>query len=467
MTGIQCTLACIFTLALNVIQLNAQTQQALAQRLDSFMQAAHTIGVFNGNVLVAYKNKIIYQSSLGYADISSKTALTAEYRFDIGSVSKEFNGVGIALLVQQGKLKPEDKVSTYLPNLPSWAQNIEIRQLLNYTSGLAEIPVYSDTALLDSLMHLEKPAFAPGTVYSYAYPNVYLQQRIIEKVTGLSYKKFIESAILRPCGMIEAGVDLPVNGSLMAHSFDINLSPVTYDSKITGWVRLTAMDLYKWTKCLSAFQLIKQPGIQLLSQNFGNGENSLGSTVYENGILKQHQHYGSNYNYEAMLYSHAADSLTIILLSNSQHLRLGALKDGLAAIVKNQPYIVPKRSIYLDIREKVLADFEKGLAYFRQLKATAAGKYDFTAEPFELINTAKYLMRKKQFDNAIALLNLSISPGMKNSDLSYVYELIADCWQKLQHHRQMAILYYQKAADTDATNKNARSMFEKLMQEPM
>src|SRR5436305_1511209 len=95
-----------------------ETQQ---KRLDSIMQLAHARGIFNGNVLIAQNGKVIYERSLGYVDGSKTKPLTSAYKFDIGSVSKEFNGAAILLLKQRGLLSLDDPISKFLPGLPEWS----------------------------------------------------------------------------------------------------------------------------------------------------------------------------------------------------------------------------------------------------------------------------------------------------------------------------------------------------------
>jgi CubicO group peptidase (beta-lactamase class C family) len=98
--------------------------QAQADEINSLMTAARKVGVFNGTVLVNYKDKLIYQAALGYADSTRTRELTDESRFYIGSIDKEFSGAGLLLLKQQGKLKLEDKVSLNISrNIPGPVQS--------------------------------------------------------------------------------------------------------------------------------------------------------------------------------------------------------------------------------------------------------------------------------------------------------------------------------------------------------
>ena len=440
-----------------------QAQTDKVKQIDSLMQAAHHIGVFNGNVLVAQKGKIIYQSAIGYADGSKTKMLSQDLQFDIGSISKEFNGAAIMLLKERGKLNLDDKVSKYLPDLPQWAQKIRIRHLLQYTSGLPNTRAESDDEISKELQSLEKLEFEPGTAYTYSYNNVYLQRRIIEKLTGLPYKDFVESNIFKPCGMLNAAVDLPLDSQGIARAFDNSFMESNYKIKMTGLVRLTIQDLYKWIQCLHAYKIVNETSFKELAEHFGEEQSSLGDVVYENKQVQWHRHHGSNFNYEAFMLRDAAEDITVILLTNNQNFKVGALTEAILAILKDQPYTVPKKSVYLDLREKVLDNFEAGIAFYNEIKETQQDKYDFSAEVYDLYSTGKYLMRRNRFEDAIRIFHLSTLTDLSNTGgLSYAYGLIGESYLK-QGNRQMAIIYYRKAAALDNSNKSAQGMLDEML----
>ncbi|GAA4317211.1 hypothetical protein GCM10023149_14660 [Mucilaginibacter gynuensis] len=157
------------------------------------MQLAHTRGIFNGNVLVSRNGKVIYEKSLGYADGSKANVLTSAYKFDIGSVSKEFNGAAILLLKQRGKLSLDDPISKFLPELPAWASTVKVKHLITYTSGIPGFEptsAESDSLVWANLKGLKTLKFEPGTAYIYNHYNVYLQMRIVEKSKRATLRRF-------------------------------------------------------------------------------------------------------------------------------------------------------------------------------------------------------------------------------------------------------------------------------------
>ncbi|MVM34105.1 serine hydrolase [Spirosoma sp. HMF4905] len=173
----------LFSLALlGLVSPHSVAQHQQNNRIDSLMHAAHQLGVFNGNVLVVHQGTIQYRNSLGYADGSRTKKLTIDKLFDIGSISKEFNGVSLLLLQQQGKLSLNNRLSQYLKDLPTWADSIQLRHLINYTSGLPISAATSDQQIHDELKSLKTLAFRPGKAYAYSYSNVYLQRQVIEAI---------------------------------------------------------------------------------------------------------------------------------------------------------------------------------------------------------------------------------------------------------------------------------------------
>lgn len=436
-----------------------QASQTPADAINSLMTAAHEIGVFNGTVLVSYKSKLIYQASFGYADSARMRKLSNDSRFYVGSIDKEFSGAGLLLLEQQGKVKLEDKISQYFPEYP-WANLVEVGQLIDYSSGLPVSPDMPDSGLHDWLVKLPALAAKPGSVYIYSYANIYLQQMIIEKITGQAYPAFVLSQLLRPCGISDVQAAPSLNDPKTALPFYNGFRPVDLNSVNLGML-FTASDLYHWMDCLASNKLLNASSLAVLATSFPGGESNLGAATVANGRLAQHQHQGSGYNYEALVFSEGDDPAIILLLTNNQNFKLFQLKDAILAIVHGQPYTVPKRSIYLDIREGLAADFKQGMENYLQLRQSGKDLYDFSSEPGDLINTGKYLMRRQKFDDAMAIFELSTTFPLAPADRSYAYELIADCWLK-KGNRGMTVFYYQRAIETDPTNKNAKGKLDGL-----
>jgi CubicO group peptidase (beta-lactamase class C family) len=447
-----------------LFSLFCDAQNSTLLRLDSIMQLSNARGIFNGNILVAKKGKIIYESSLGYADGSKTKMLTRDYKFDIGSVSKEFNGAAIMLLQQLGLLGLDDPINKYLPDLPQWAATVKIRHLITYTSGIpifAPLATEGDSLIWANLRSLKTLQFEPGSAYIYNHYNVFLQMRIVEKVSGKTYKDFITQNIFKPFGMVGAVVDLSPNDPNMAKAFDQDFHTSPYFQTMTGWVRLTTSDLYKWATALNQNKLLNKASFTQLAYNFPNGESSIGTVGLSNDTLLWHRHQGSNSNYEALLYSDLKRDVTVVMMTNNQQMKVDGIKNAIFAALVNQPVNVPKKSVYLEIREKVLADVDKGLAYYQDLKTNHQDSYDFTFEIGDLISTGKYILRRNKFDDAIKVFRLAVMLKAKSADIAYGYELIGEAYLKNQD-KPNALLNYKQAVAIDPNNKNAAGILLQL-----
>lgn len=440
-----------------VTMIHSFAQKAEVHRIDSVMQLAYHRGIFNGNILVAWKGKVIFEKAWGYADGTKTTPLNLSMKFDVGSISKEFNGVGILWLQERGKLSLDDSLAKFFPEFPAWAKTVSVRHLINYTSGIPVLGPAADST--DALVHqslLKLPALAaqPGSVYIYNHVNVVLQRLIIEKVSGLSYAAFITKNLLKSAGMKATLMDYPVYAAGMAKAFDEAGHATYYPQGIKGWVRLPVRDLYKWTRALHSGKILNKRSIKLLAASFPGGESSLGTIGYEGDQLIWHQHQGSNFNYEAAFYTNLPEEITIVMMTNNQQMKVWPIKTTILNILHHQSFMVPKKSLYLSIRDRMLKDTNEGLNYYRQLKATGQEEYDFSFEIGDLISTGKYLQRRKKFEDAIRVLQTAVQLQAKPEDLSFGYELIADCYLE-QGDLKKAASNYRQAVALNSQNKNA------------
>ncbi|WP_261511605.1 serine hydrolase domain-containing protein [Chryseobacterium paludis] len=314
------SLLLFITLFLLGIQTFAQKNKATL--INAYLDKTHQSGLFNGNILIADHGKIIVKKAIGYADASKKNLLTTEYRFHIGSIAKEFDAVGMMMLQEQGKLNINDKVSKFFPNLPSWADHISIKNLLQYTSGLPDInwkTVHSDADHWKDLESLQKLDFEPGSNYAYNNNNTFLRRRIIEKVTGIPFNKFVLQNILNKVGINNGLVDPTDKDPLMARSFDNNFKQDGLEVPISGWTCLNLDDFYKWAQCIDNFCLINPASTREIIIPFGPDQQAgLGNGSMEADKVISHIHDGSAIHYQALLKTETQKGRTIIILSNQK-----------------------------------------------------------------------------------------------------------------------------------------------------
>ncbi len=168
----------------------------------------------SGAIDVVKGGQTFFKTGIGLADRENKVKATADTIFCIGSITKSFTAEGILKLEQQGKLKVEDKISNFFPNLPPDKAGITIHQLLTHSAGLGEYidrpgegGDFADISKVEALKRVfeEKLKFEPGTRSEYSNNGYTVLAAIIEKVSGDTYEKFIRSNIFEPAGMARSG----------------------------------------------------------------------------------------------------------------------------------------------------------------------------------------------------------------------------------------------------------------------
>ena len=104
------------------------------KRLDSLFTTLADQNQFSGSVLIAEKGKVIYKAGKGYSNVLSQEINNPETIFELASCSKQFTGVGIALLHREKKLNYTDDITVYIPELTSF-KGVTIYDLLHHTIG--------------------------------------------------------------------------------------------------------------------------------------------------------------------------------------------------------------------------------------------------------------------------------------------------------------------------------------------
>jgi CubicO group peptidase (beta-lactamase class C family) len=163
-------------------------------------------------ILAAHKGKVVYKNAFGLSDIATKTPLTADMVFNVGSLTKQFTAIAIMQLVEKGKLAVHDPITKFIPDYPTQSSAITIEHLLTETSGIKDYSKINTVinALkqkdltpfkLIGLIGNEKLDFIPGTEWANSNSDYIILGYIIEKLSGVSYEQFIKENIFKPAGM--------------------------------------------------------------------------------------------------------------------------------------------------------------------------------------------------------------------------------------------------------------------------
>ncbi len=181
---------------------------------------------------IVAEGKLVYSGAFGYSDVENKVPVTTKSVFRIASMSKSFAGLAIIKLRDEGRLRLDDPVSKYIPEINNIAaltddsQPITIRNLISHTAGFPEDNPWGDRQLQDTdqeLLDFIKGGLSlsstPGLAYEYSNLGFAMLGIIITRASGMHYEQYINTRIFQPLGMAntyweyaEVPKDLLVNG---------------------------------------------------------------------------------------------------------------------------------------------------------------------------------------------------------------------------------------------------------------
>lgn len=191
------------------------SQQLSSSQIDEL--AMHSLQAFDvpGIAVGIIKDgKVIHAKGYGVRSLNTKQPTDENTLFGIASNSKAFTCTALGMLVDEGKLKWDDKVRDYIPEFklysPYVTEEFTIRDLLTHRSGLGLgagdlmfFPDSSDFELKDIIYNLRFLKQVSGFRTKYDYDNLMyiLAGEVVNRVSGISWDNFIEQRIFKPLGM--------------------------------------------------------------------------------------------------------------------------------------------------------------------------------------------------------------------------------------------------------------------------
>ena len=192
-----------------------QADERIEVRVDELFAEIDRTGSPGAAVLVVQDGEVMYRKGFGQANLEHGIPITPSTVFDIASMSKQFAGMSVAMLVEQGRLNLEDDVRTYLPDLPDFGQTVTIDHLVHHTSGIRDWPgtlavagwrmddVISFEQILTMARNQQDLNFTPGAEYSYSNTGYNILAATVAKVSGRSFREWTDANIFQPLGMTD------------------------------------------------------------------------------------------------------------------------------------------------------------------------------------------------------------------------------------------------------------------------
>src|SRR4030095_16732920 len=312
-----------------------------------------------GLSLAVVKNgKAILAEGYGLANVELNVPVKADTVFKIGSVSKQFLATGIMLLVQQGKVGLDDKISKYLEGTPETWNAISVRHLLTHTSGLVrEAPgfdpfkVQSDADVIKTAYPLPL-RFQPGEKWEYRNVGYFILAEIIRKVSGKPWPDYLKERLFAPLEMnatrtttITDLVPNRANGYLWKAGNQQN-ADIYFALRPSGAFLSTVLDMAKWDAALYTDKILKQ---SVREQMWTPAKLNSGATHpygfgWELQTISGHKlvnHGGSLPGFRASFLRFVDDKLTVVVLTNSDNANPATIARGVADLFI--PGLIPQR----------------------------------------------------------------------------------------------------------------------------
>ncbi len=194
----------------------ADSAQAWAREL------ARDLGLPSISLAVGVDGEVVWASAFGLATLDDPVRATVNTPYRIASVSKAVTSVGLARLVQDGRIDLDAPVRTYAPAFPEKRWPVPIRLLAGHMGGVRHYANRFGPTLLKEMLNRQRYAsvtdaleifaddpllYEPGTGFQYSTHGYTLLSAVLEGAAGQPYLAFMDRAVFTPLGMEHTGPD--------------------------------------------------------------------------------------------------------------------------------------------------------------------------------------------------------------------------------------------------------------------
>jgi D-alanyl-D-alanine carboxypeptidase len=293
----------------------------LAAQIDSVVGQDVAQGFF-GSILVARGNRILLNRGYG---VVAGVNVRADSRFWIASGGKQFTSAAILKCVQQGRLKLDDPITRFLPDVPPDKRTITVRQLLSHLSGLGQSYASeeeTDRAVAVRRMLADSLVDSTGKRFHYSNSNYQLAVAIVEIVTGRDYKSFVQQELLSPLSLRNTGF----SGSVGARQVLPAVAAMPARLRFSYWggqgYYSTTADLFHWYKALRDGKVVVPAIAQVLFEPvtpIQEGQAALGWFIgkTEKGETRIFTRGNEDWGPNALLYAYPAHDAVIVILTHA------------------------------------------------------------------------------------------------------------------------------------------------------
>jgi len=329
-------------------------------KLDSFFDRLNEKHKAMGSLVITKDGKVVYSRIIGYSLVNGdeKKPLTAATRYRIASITKMYTAVMILQLVEEGKLKLDDKLQKFVPQIAN-APKITIAQILAHRSGIHDalldknlLPAGGmDVKTKDELLAIiakGTPDFEPDAKHSYSNSGYAILGHIIEKLTGKSYEEALGERITSKIGLRDTyiatgNLDGNKNEALPHMNLGGDWKPVpeTHPKLLfgAGAIISTPNDMAKFIQALFDGKLISQESLNLM-KTIRDGDGS-GMEPFTFAGKTFYGHTGGGSSDGAWLAFLPEEKLAVAYTTNAKVYPVRNIMSGVMDIYYNRPFEIP------------------------------------------------------------------------------------------------------------------------------
>ena len=237
------------------------------QQVDSIFAKYAEPGSPGCAVGVLQRGATVLAKGYGLADLEHQIPMTAATRVYMASVSKQFTAMSLLMAEEEGKLRLDDSIRKYVPELPAYADGVSIRRMLDHTSGLRDYlalwglrgfsneSVLREGPTLALLARQRALNFTPGTAYNYSNSGYLLAAVALQRATGKPLQVYAQERIFKPLEMqssrFQADHGEPLPGR--AHGYQQRggswrIVDVGFDLVGSGGMYSNIPDMLRWAR---------------------------------------------------------------------------------------------------------------------------------------------------------------------------------------------------------------------------
>lgn len=446
------------------------------------------------SVGVVYNKEAIYTKGFGVKNVETKEPVDEKSLFHMASVSKTFVATGIMQLAEQDKVNLDEYLIEYLPYFKlkdDRYKKVTIRQLLSHISGMPDEddyewdkPQYDEEALESYVRSINERElmWEPGEKFAYSNIAYEILGNVIEKVSGMSFEKYMKENILNVVQMRESNFFKP------SVSKDLLTSPHILDIK-NGY-GATVSEVFPYnrshgpssTLCSNVVEMCNY-AIANMSEGRFEGDKILEANSYselwkkyastdwggytsEIGLAwflgeykgnKVRSHSGMDTGFRSNLIILPEKGISVVVMINSDYIGTKILCTSILDILLGEEVDYVKRSLASHIvRTMFNNNSETALQEYNTIKQNFIEGYLVYEDEFNAI--AYNLLERKRNNEAIDVLKLSIEIFPESANL---YDSLGEMYL-LQGNKKLALKSYKKSIDLNPNNVEGKKMVDEL-----